>query len=183
MSDRVRATAAPLHRLSLEDVRSMVAAGVMDEDARVELVEGVLVDLSPIGPEHDGALAWLTRAFVRACGDEHEVRIQSLFLTPDGFLLPDLMVVGLLPRTQQPVTAQLVIEVAHSSRRRDREKALDYARAGVAEYWIVDLDAGAVVVHRDPAGDAYATTTEHRDGTVQPLLGVPVVELDALLGR
>ena len=56
---------APVHRLSVEDVYKMVETGVLDEDDRIELVEGVLVDMVPIGAEHDGATAWLTEHFAR----------------------------------------------------------------------------------------------------------------------
>lgn len=56
----------PVYRLSVQDVHRMVAAGVLDEDERIELVDGMLVEMTPIGAEHDGALAWLTRHFAGA---------------------------------------------------------------------------------------------------------------------
>lgn len=57
---QVASTAAPLHRLAVDDVLRMVQARVLEESARVELVEGVLVDLNPTGPEHEDVVAWLT---------------------------------------------------------------------------------------------------------------------------
>jgi len=66
---------------------------------------------------------------------------------------------------------------------RDREKIADYARAGVSEYWIVDVISEVVVVHRDPDGDVYATVTEHRGAVLQPLLDAPPLALGALFGR
>jgi len=77
---------APVHRLSVEDVLAMVRAGVLDEHARTELVEGVLVDLTPIGPQHDGTLEFLTERFVKPA-DGWKVRVRSMFLTPGGYLL------------------------------------------------------------------------------------------------
>jgi len=145
---RMASIAAPIHRLSVEDVYRMVEAGVLEENERVELVEGVLVDMVPISAEHDGALAWLNRYFARVDAQEWEVRIRSMLLIAGGFLLPDLSLVARMPRSTLPATAHLVIEVAQTSHARDREKASDYAAAGVPEYWIVDLPGRTVHVHR-----------------------------------
>jgi len=133
--------AAPVHRLSVEDVFRMAEAGVLDEHDRVELVEG-------------------------------------------GYLLPDLALVVALPRSALPTTAHLVIEVAQTSQARDREKARDYAAAGVDEYWIVDLLARTVIVHRQPLPGAYQEITTFDDGaSIKPLLAdAPEVAVTELLG-
>ena len=174
----------PVHRLTVEDVYRMVEAGVLDEQDRVELVEGVLVDMVPIGAEHDGAAAWLTGHFARSATDAWEVRVQSLLLIGGGYLLPDLMLVDPLPRSEQPATAHLVIEVAQSSQVRDHEKARDYAAADVPEYWIVDLIARTVIVHRRPLAGAYQDIASFADGaSIEPLLAdAPAVDVSALLG-
>ena len=173
----------PVRRLSVDDVMAMVAAGVLDEDDRLELVEGILVEMVPIGVEHDGAVAWLTRHFVRPDAP-WEVRIQSTLLTADGFRLPDVLIVDPLARDVQPRTARLVIEVAETSQSRDAEKAADYAAAGVEEYWIVDLPGRTVTVHRGPATGSYGDVAPYGDGeTVTPLLGgAQPVDVSALLG-
>ncbi len=174
----------PVHRFSVEDVYRMVEAGVLDEDDRIELVEGVLVRMVPIGPEHDGALAWLTRHFGSAASDAWEVRVQSTLLVAGGYLLPDLMLVEPLPRTEQPSTALLVVETAETSQVRDREKARDYAAASVLDYWIVDLPARAVHVHRKPLAGRYEEIAIFEEGdSLAPLApGAPVVEVSQLLG-
>lgn len=173
---------APVHRLSVEDVHKMFAAGVLDEYSRVELVQGVLVELNPIGPEHDGAVAWLTRHFPRSAA--WEIRMQSTLLVEGGYLLPDLLVVESLPRTQQPAHAFLVVEVAQTSQARDREKASAYAAAGVPEYWIVDLVARDLRVHRRPLAGFYEDVVTYGEGeSVQCLLAeVPAVAVSDLLG-
>jgi Uma2 family endonuclease len=175
---------APVHRLTVEDVYKMVETGVLDEDDRIELVEGVLVDLVPIGAEHDGATAWLTRHFARVQTDAWQVRVQSVLLIAGGYLTPDLTLVAPLPRSEQPTTAHLVVEVAQTSQARDAEKARDYAAADVAEYWIVDLLARAVVVHRGPLAGAYQEIATFSDGaSIKPLLAdAPAVDVSALLG-
>src|SRR5262249_10502505 len=136
---------ALVHRLSVDDVYKMVEAGVLDEDDRLELVQGVLVEMTPIGPEHEGALAWLHKRLAAKL-DAFDVRNQSTLLIPGGYLLPDLVVAAPLARTEQPRTALLVVEIAQTSQARDREKARDYAAADVPDYWIVDLKARTVTV-------------------------------------
>ena len=178
-------TVAPPHRLTFDDVLRMVDAGILDEDSRVELVDGVLVDMSPISAEHSGAVAWLTQHFARASGDAWEVRIQDQLVLRDGlaFVQPDLILVEPAPRSQLATTALLVIEVAQTSQRRDREKARGYAEAGVPDYWLVDLVAERVTVFRDPGPDGYQTeTVRGAADELVALAGAPPVGVAALLG-
>ena len=174
----------PVHRLSVEDVYRMVEAGVLDEHDRVELVEGVLVDMVPIGAEHEDALQWLIDHFAGVAGRAWKVRVQSMLLVSGGYLLPDLLVVDPPPRGTLPATARLVIEVAQTSQSRDAEKASDYAAANVAEYWIVDLLARNVIVHRHPLAGVYQEVSTVGDGaSIKPLLAdAPAVDVSALLG-
>jgi Uma2 family endonuclease len=175
--------ATPFHRLSVEDVYRMVDAGVLREDDRVELIDGVLVDVSPPGTEHSGAVAWLTRHFVSAVR-ELEVRVQDVLLVEGGFLLPDLMVIDPLPRDRHPSTAALVVEVAVTTHSHDAWKAQRYARAGVGEYWIVDLPGRGVTVHRGSSRDGYEETARHgEDDRIPTDVGAPAVDVRALLGR
>lgn len=175
-------TSALVHRLTADDVIAMVEAEILDEHARVELVEGVLVDMNPIGIDHDHVVGLLTEHFVPPLVGRMRVRTQSMLLTPGGnYVLPDVVVIDVPPKREHPTTARLVIEVAQSSHARDREKIADYAGIGVAEYWIVDLVAREAVVHRGPAGTRYETITTYRDGAVDCLIdGVPPLELAGL---
>lgn len=172
----------PIHRLSVEDVQCMVKSGVLREEDRVELVDGVLVDVSPPGSEHSAIVAWLTRHFVGAVG-EREVRVQDLLLVGDGFLMPDLMVIDGLPRDRQPTTAALVIEVAVTSQRYDAAKALRYAGASVPEYWIVDASTRAVDVHRVPSATGYADVRRYnqRERIAAAVAAATPVDVSALL--
>jgi Uma2 family endonuclease len=175
---------ASVHRLSVEDVFKMVESGVLEENDRVELVEGVLVDMVPIGAEHEDVVQWLINHLARVTGRSWNVRVQSMLLVAGGYLLPDILVIDDLPRGTLPTTAHLVIEVAYSSHARDHEKARDYAGAGVQEYWIVDLLARAVIVHRGPLAGAYQEITTFADGSsIKPLLAdAPDVDVTELLG-
>lgn len=177
---QVASTAAPLHRLAVDDVLRMVQAGVLEESARVELVEGVLVDLNPTGPEHEDVVAWLNRHFARPDAP-WQVRVQSMLVVPGGYVLPDLLLIPLRPRGELPSVALMTVEVAQSSHRRDAEKLVDYARIGVPEYWIVDVVDRVLLVHRRPEGERYADVERFTDGeTVQPLVDVPPVSITAL---
>lgn len=178
-------TSAPVHRLSVEDVYAMVRAEILDENARVELVEGVLVDLNPFGPEHRHVVRALTEHFVIATVGRFHVAIQDMLLTTDhGYRLPDLVVTERTGRHELPETALLVIEVAQTSHARDREKAADYARIDVNEYWIVDVVEEIVAVHIEPTDGVYRSVALHREGELAPRIeGVPPITLDTLFGR
>ena len=176
--------AAPIHRFSLDDVYAMVRAGILDEADRLELVEGVLVEMNPIGPMHAGTVAWLASHLFRTTARNLEVRVQDSFLTTDGgFVQPDLMVIEPVGRERPPAAALLVVEVSDGTRARDDEKATTYA-AAVSEYWIVDVDRDELVVHRSPAAGAYASVERFVAGdTVAPLIDAAPVDVGALLGR
>lgn len=160
----------------------MVDAGVLQEDDRVELIDGVLVDVSPPGVAHSSTVTWLNRHFASVVG-EHDVRVQDLLLVEGGFVMPDLMLTEQLPRDRHPTTAALVVEVAVTTHGHDAWKADRYARAGVEEYWIVDPPGRSLTVHRGPSASGYREITRHTDGDVVPTsVGAPDVDVSALLG-
>lgn len=175
--------AARIHRFTVDDVSAMAAAGIFGETERLELVDGVLVEMSRPSPRHSAVVRWLTKHFVIAAGDAHEVSVQDAFITGEyGYLLPDLMVFESIARDRQPETALLAVEVSYTSRARDTQKAADFARAGVTEYWIVDIDRDEMLVHRSPANDAYTSIERFVPGdSVTALVGGPPVDVAALL--
>jgi Uma2 family endonuclease len=151
----------PLHRFSLEEYHRLIEAGGFDEDARIELIDGLLVDMSPKSPAHENAIAWLLKLLMRSLDlDRFEVRVSAALTTGTSEPEPDIMVIEPdAPRPYHPGTAALIIEVAVSSQRRDlRNMPPIYANAGVPDYWVVDLDAGRVVVHGSPRDGAYGRT-------------------------
>lgn len=175
--------ATQFHRLSVEDVFGMVEAGLLSEDDRVELIDGVLVDVSPPSPQHSSTVAWLSEHFAPAVGPGRQVRVQDLLLIEGGFVLPDLMVADRLPHDRHPSTAALVVEVAITTHRHDTWKAERYAGARIPEYWIVDLPGRELIVHRRPGSAGYRELTRHTDGDVVPTgVGAPDVDVSALLG-
>jgi len=173
--------AAPIHRLTVAQVDGLVEAGLL-EDRRMELVDGILFDVVPPDPPHSQTVALLTRHLVRALPDDLQVLVQDALFIHDGFLSPDLFVA---PFSDPPVrhrVALLAIEVTHTTHRRDVQKAEEYARASVAEYWMVDLVDREIVVHRRPVDGVYGEVARQRDGLLDVPGGGTPVDVGALLG-
>lgn len=141
-------------------------------DEHIELLRGQLVAMTPIGSPHSSVVDALTALLHRALGDHARVRCQQpLAALDDSEPEPDVAVVP--PGdywSAHPERAYLVIEVAASSLERDLGfKARLYAEADVEEYWVVDLPARRIVVHRERDGGVWKRVTSHdRDDTVAP---------------
>lgn len=161
--------------LTVDEVLRMVEVGILDEDDRVELIEGELLQMSPIGLPHMHKVNWLNRAFVRAAGDDGLVSIQnSLKLSNITLPQPDVVLLRAEPdeyRRRHPKIDEVVllIEVAESSFSYDRRcKAALYARHGIAEYWIVHVEKSRVLRLTEPTQTGYAKE-ETIEGRVAPL--------------
>jgi Uma2 family endonuclease len=140
--------------LSVDEYHRMIEAGIFAEDEHVELLEGVVVAMTPQSPAHAYCIKWLTRFLARTLGDAYDVRPQlPLTLGDRNEPEPDLAVVraDTDSRDRHPATAVLAIEVSGPSLRKDRGvKAGVYARFGISEYWIVNVDGRVVEVLSDP---------------------------------
>ena len=155
----------PLKRAEYERV---VAAGVF-EDERVELLRGVLVDMSPNNPDHVSPIDRLTMILAPALAGKAIVRIRSPLIAHDeSEPEPDVAVVPLGDyRREHPSSALLVIEVAVSSLSKDRKvKGPLYAASSFGEYWIVNVVEKVIEVHRDPQPEGYASVTVSVEGEV-----------------
>lgn len=172
--------AAPIHRLTVEQVDALVTAGMLD-DRRMELVDGILFDVVPPNARHSRTVALLARHLHRALPDELEVLVQDALFIHDGFLSPDLFVAPCSDPPRRHRAALLAIEVTHTTHSRDRQKADEYARAGVPEYWMVDLAAREVAVHSAPVDGAYADVAGYREGMLDLPHGGPPLDVGALL--
>jgi Uma2 family endonuclease len=173
---------AQLHRLSVDEYHRILEAGGFDEDARVELLGGLLAAMSPKTRAHENAVAWLASWAMRAVNlDVFEVRVASPLTLADSEPEPDLAVIALsAPRPYHPATASLIIEVSASSLRRDLgAKAELYARAGVTEYWVLDLDHRQLVIKREvrPAAAQYAQSFELDESARITAVAVSLPEL------
>ncbi len=157
------------HKLDVDDYHRMAEAGILGEDDRVELIDGALIDMGPIGQRHAAVVNRLSRALVMAFGERAIVSVQNpVRLNRFSEPQPDFAVFK--PRADfyatgerpGPADTLLVIEVADSSIRYDRVVKLPlYARAGIPEVWIVDLRRRVVEVHRAPTADGYEVAETH----------------------
>ena len=143
-------------RFTIAEYHRLIGAGIIGEKERVELLEGVIVRMSPQNEVGFRALVYLNRLLSRTLGDEYTVRPQGPVTLPSSVSEPepDLAVVkaeDARSRHEHPQTVLLAIEISLTSLRFDRKvKGRIYARAGIPEYWIVNVNAGRVEVFRDP---------------------------------
>jgi Uma2 family endonuclease len=175
------ASPAPDHRRPLRRVEydQLVALGTFERE-RIELINGELRRMSPIGASHNSTVDRLTKRLVLALAEHALVRVQGSFAAgdlsepePDFSILPDRDY-----DDGHPEEAHLIIEVADSSLRYDRtEKAQLYAERGVPEYWIVNLVDRVVEVHTEPRDGHYQTRRVHGKGEQLQLLAFPDVTL------
>jgi len=154
----------PRHRLTRRDYYRLAEVGILKRDDRVELLEGQLIDMSPIGPRHAIVTENLTELLVTEFAGRAGIRCQLPVVLDDGSEpQPDLALVRRpwrgYPHTHPgPDDIFLLIEVADSSLAFDKGVKLElYARAGIPEVWIVDLTTDRVLVHRSPAGGSYGS--------------------------
>jgi len=186
-----RPTVPTRRRIDVDAYHRMGEAGILAPDERVELIDGEIIAMPPIGDAHAWTVDELNSLAARVAVDRAAVvRVQGL-LQLDRFNVPQPDLMLLRPpaatyRTRPPGAADvlLLVEVADSSLAYDRAVKLPlYARHGVPEVWLVDLAGRAVEVHRGPAGEAYGEVERVATGTLAASL-VPQLEVDvrALLG-
>jgi Uma2 family endonuclease len=170
----------------------MAEAGVFGPEDRIELVDGELIDMAPIGQSQAAIVTGLNRAFSMACAGralvspQNPVRINRLSMPQPDFAVlrnrADLYATGTRPG---PGDTLLLVEVADSSLPFDRTVKLPlYARAGIAEFWIVDLRRRAVDAYRHPSETGYGEVTTYQAGDQVALASIPeiVVTIDLVFG-
>lgn len=165
----------PVHRFSVAEYHRLVDVGLLDEDARVELLEGWIVPKMPRSPLHDATINVVLRVLLAHLAAGWEIRVQSAAVTDDSEPEPDVAVVkgpASRYRDHHPSKGEilLIIEVADSSLARDRHKAAIYASMGVPAYWIVNLQDGSVEVRTQPEPDRRRydrTAVRHRGESIE----------------
>lgn len=171
-------------RFSIADYHAMAAAGILGDDDRVELIDGEIIAMPPIGSPHGGRVKRLNGRLSAAVGDRAIVAVQDpIVLGEHSEPEPDLAL--LRPRADSytdshPVAADvlLVIEVADTSLGYDlRTKVPLYARHGVPEVWIIDILHQRALRFADPAP---AAGSYRREETLDPTRPVPLPGLPGL---
>jgi Uma2 family endonuclease len=177
--------AAPPRRFTVEEYHRLAELGVLHEDDRVELLNGVIVDMMPIGPFHGGSVNRLIRMFERLSRDRWITSAQNpVPIGEHNEPQPDLLL--LRPRNDfyvashaRPEEVFLLIEVADSTLLIDREDKLPiYAAAGITEVWIVNLPERVIEVYSSPSNGAYANVRRVPPGGALAPLAFPDAEID-----
>ena len=178
---------AQVRRFTVGEYHEMIRSGLLSEDEPFELLEGWIVRKMPNDPVHAATVSIIAQLLRQRLGPGYCVREQAPTTTDDSEPEPDIVVArgslaDYLDHHPGPGETALVIEVSNTSLARDREwKRRIYARAGVPEYWIVNLDARAIERYALPqstgADSAYA---EHRTYAATETIELPVSGAAAL---
>ncbi len=172
-------------RFTVDEFHRMVEAGILQEDDRLELVRGQILEMAPIGSRHAFAVDRLTRSLVLLLQElPVVVRVQNpIRLEDETELYPDIAVVKdrgsyYWDNTPGPSDVNLVVEVADSTVSYDRRtKGPLYAGARIPEYWLINLKATAISVHRAPGAEGYGDIALIRRGQVLSPLFAPDLKI------
>ena len=180
------------HRITVEEYKRMIAANVWPEDERLELIEGELVRMSPINAPHAAAVKRLTELLRDQLGKRALVGVQDpIVLDDQSEPEPDISVLRrradyYADAHPSPADVLLIIEVSDTTLENDRDvKAHLYARAGIPETWVVDLNGDRVIVFRDLEGGEYTRMESVRRGAEITPTAFPDITLrvDDILGE
>ncbi len=164
-------------KFTVDEYHKMVEAGILGEDDRIELLNGEIVEMTPIGPEHAGCVKTLIAVFTSWLVARIVLGVQdTVRLGPASEPQPDLSLLrprrdGYRSSHPGPEDVMLLVEVADTTLRSDRTEKLPlYARHGIREVWLVNLVEQRIEVYRDPSPDGYkAIRHATRGDTVSPL--------------
>jgi Uma2 family endonuclease len=173
------------HPITVQEYFRMGETGVLAPEARVELIEGEIIDMPPIGSLHASKTKRLTRILSGMIGDRAIVSVQDPILLGDlSAPQPDL---ALLRSREDFYEAAhpsaedilLLVEIADTSLEHDRDRKLPlYARFGIPEVWLIDVQGRHLDIHRDPDKDRYTTQFRARDLSRIEVVSVPGISLD-----
>lgn len=171
-------------RITVADYHRMVECGILSEDDRVELLDGQIIPMTPIGSPHAGCVNRLTRMLIGALGDRATIAVQNPAVLSDRLEpQPDVAVLkprvdGYAARHPELADVLLLIEVADSSVGHDRDVKIPlYAAAAVPEVWLVNLPADQLHVCRDPATSGYRSIQIVRRGALVAPVSFPDIAL------
>ena len=170
-----REAVATGRRFTVDEYLALGAAGILAKEERIELLDGEIICMAPIGNRHMNSVDWVARLMHPAIGDRAMVRVQGSIQLDDASMPePDIAVIRLRSVNDiapvLPSDVYLLVEVADSSLEFDLgEKLARYAAAGIPEVWVANLRAGELVVNTEPEGSAYTNVRViPLDGRVSP---------------
>jgi Uma2 family endonuclease len=173
------------HRLTVADYYRMGEIGIFEADARVELIDGQIIDMPPIGSPHAGTVNHLVKLLAQVVGDHAVLLAQNPVVLGDhSSPQPDLALARpkadfYASRHPQPADLMLVVEVADTSLRFDRDDKVPlYARHGIPEVWLVDLGGKRILRYRQPQEGVYAAVDQPDLASPLELAALPETRLD-----
>ena len=169
-------------RFTVDEYYKMAEAGILSEDDRVELINGEIIEMSPIGIRHRNCVNNLNRILNNLLPETYIVSVQNpIRLGEREEPVPDIAVIQSEARGRDfsPADVLLLIEVADTTREYDeRIKVPMYAAAGIREVWLVALQDNAIVAYRNPERGTYAEVHRYESGkTIQPQQ-LPIVTVE-----
>lgn len=172
-------------RFTVDEYYWMARVGILGEDDRVQLIDGEIVEMPPIGPEHAGTVSQFSEGFTTRYTDAAQVRVQNP-IRLDEYNEPEPDVALVRRRADfyrlahpSPADVFLVVEVADTTLAADRGVKMPlYARFGIPEAWLIDVRHQVVLVYREPTSDGYRVVATARPGERIAPLAFPDREIE-----
>jgi hypothetical protein len=172
------------YRFTRESYEAMIEAGILQEDERVELIAGKIINKMPIGPYHASAVNRCTQVFSNAVGRHCLVSVQNP-IALDEFSQPEPDIALLRPRADfysgshpTPRDVLLIIEIGDTSVLSDRQRKIPlYASAGVAEIWLLNLVDKSLSRHLRPVDGVYKEISRHLGGETLSIGTLPEAQI------
>lgn len=173
------------HRYTVDEYYRMAESGILNEKSRVELIEGEVIDMPPIGSPHSGLVNLLSYRLGQAAGDNAIVAVQNP-VRLNRFSEPEPDIALLRPRADfyanahpMPDDVLLIVEVSDSTLRYDRDiKTPLYAKYGIPEVWLVDVAGRELIIHRLPGKSGYTEIQRPTGRELIGLVALPEVKVD-----
>lgn len=172
-----------LHRLRVEDYDKMIECGIFDEDEQIELWEGALVEMSPKGIKHRFVTTRTTDYFYKNLRNQAVIQVKDPIRLND-FSEPEPDIALIEPplekydsRHPTPDDILLLMEIAETSVVKDRSKAASYARSGIRQYLLFNLNTDEIEDYREPADDGYRFKRTYTKSESFNLVAFPEVEI------
>jgi len=177
LADRELLNLQPHHRWTVAEYHRMAEVGLLTEDSRVELINGEIIEMAPIGSSHGGEVKYFSNKFAGQLSGQVIVSVQDPVVL-DGYEEPQPDVALLRWRDDYYRTAHphaedvlLIIEISDSTLRYDRDvKVPLYARNGIPEVWLLDIKNRQLEIYREPLNGQHQQRACHSMGNIAPML-------------
>ena len=177
IAERELLNAQPRHRWTVAEYHRMAEVGLLHEDSRVELIDGEIIEMAPIGSFHGGNVNRFIRLFSKVVGDKAIIAAQNpVVLSGYAEPQPDLAILrwrgdDYEQSSPHPEDVLLLVEVSDSTLRYDRDVKIPlYASHGIPEVWLLDIQNRQLEIYREPINGVYQQRDCRRAGQIAPIL-------------